>query len=110
MTSKAPGMYEKAGFKRAAEFCGVARGTLQCRSLQNINRTVRNVVERRRPNYFARFRPVCVPGHSRLIDAHRRPRLVRFAREADKKAAISLSPLPQSVAGVLNVAKVTGFG
>jgi len=56
MTSKAPGMYEKAGFKRVAEFCGVARGTLQCRSLQNINRTVRNVVERRRPNYFGRLR------------------------------------------------------
>ena len=47
---QAPGMYEKAGFKRVAEFAGWPGGTLQCRSLQNINRPVGNVVERRRPN------------------------------------------------------------
>jgi hypothetical protein len=48
-------MYEKAGFKRVAEFAGWARGTLQCRSLQNINRTVRNVVERRLWSFSAVF-------------------------------------------------------
>jgi ribosomal protein S18 acetylase RimI-like enzyme len=42
---QAPGMYEKAGFKRVAG--RVARETLQCRSLQNINRTVRKVLEQR---------------------------------------------------------------
>jgi ribosomal protein S18 acetylase RimI-like enzyme len=45
---QAPGMYEKAGFRRVAEFAGLAGGTLQCRSLQNVNRTAVTHSERMR--------------------------------------------------------------
>lgn len=50
----------KARLQAYGRVCGVARGTLQCRSLQNINGTARNVVELPARNWAKVAKTVCV--------------------------------------------------